>query len=323
MKRFLATIAFLTAVSLTLCSCCCSLPFTSRNYSLEEFPTEGVGSTPLLYKATDQDGDVVWLFGSIHVGTDDMYPLPAYVTDAFCEADGLAVECDIVAAESNILGLTNALTGMMYTDGSTIDEHINGALYAEAKAIMEENSIPATALNAYTPSFWSMMIDSFAYLQYDLDANLGIDMYLLKRAKNEDIPIHEIESVEEQYAMLGNFSEELQILLLEGSVQSYGDPESEEVLEDLVDAWAKGDEQELITMLTDDTSGMTAEEMRLYNEYNYAMMTARNELMTDFAENALIDGNELFICVGTAHVIGEDGIAEQLRDRGYTVETVS
>ena len=41
------------------------------------------GSTPLLYKATSENGGEVCLFGSIHVGNDDMYPLPDYVNNAY------------------------------------------------------------------------------------------------------------------------------------------------------------------------------------------------------------------------------------------------
>ena len=102
----------------------------------------------------------------------------------------------------------------------------------------------------------------------------------------------------------------------------HGDPEGEELLKELASAWAHGDEQALNDLLDDDTAGLTAEEMVLYEEYNNAMITDRNERMTDFAENALIDGNELFICVGAAHVIGDDGMAQQLRERGYRVEIV-
>ena len=321
MKRWLAALAILTAICVTMCSCCCSLPF-GKSYDLSHIPTEGSPSSPLLYKAIDGDGDAVWLFGSIHVGTDDMYPLPTYVTDAFDQADGLAVECDIVAAESDVIGLTNAMMKMAYADGSTIQDHIDPDLYADAAAILDANGIPADNLNSFTPSFWSTMIDSFAFLEYGMDAEKGIDTYLLKLAKNEKRDIYEIESVESQYAMLGGFSEDLQILLLEGSVESYGDPAGEDMLYELASVWARGDEQGLVDLLTDETTGMTAEEMVLYEEYNAAMMTDRNALMTDFAENALIDGNELFICVGAAHVVGDDGIAQQLRDRGYQVEIV-
>jgi uncharacterized protein YbaP (TraB family) len=44
--------------------------------------------------------------------------------------------------------------------------------------------------------------------------------------------------------------------------------------------------------------------------------------MTEYAEEALKSGKEIFICVGAAHVVGEGAMAEQLRDLGYTVEIV-
>ena len=52
--------------------------------------------------------------------------------------------------------------------------------------------------------------------------------------------------------------------------------------------------------------------------------TAVNSMiqMTDFAEKALKDGDSVFICVGTAHIVGEGAMVDLLRDRGYTVEIV-
>ena len=44
--------------------------------------------------------------------------------------------------------------------------------------------------------------------------------------------------------------------------------------------------------------------------------------MTDFAEDALASGDEVFICVGAAHVVGEGAMADLLAKRGYTVTLV-
>ena len=46
-------------------------------------------------------------------------------------------------------------------------------------------------------------------------------------------------------------------------------------------------------------------------------------LMADFTENALKSGEEVFVCVGAAHVIGVDSMIELLTDRGYTVERIT
>ena len=60
----------------------------------------------------------------------------------------------------------------------------------------------------------------------------------------------------------------------------------------------------------------------LYEEYNKAMIVDRNKGMTEYAEQALKSGKEIFICVGAAHVVGKGAMAEQLRDLGYTVEVI-
>ena len=70
---------------------------------------------------------------------------------------------------------------------------------------------------------------------------------------------------------------------------------------------------------TDESEGIPK---ALYDEYYKAMITDRNDNMTDYAVDALDSGEEVFICVGAAHVIGDGAIAENLRELGYTVEMV-
>ena len=61
----------------------------------------------------------------------------------------------------------------------------------------------------------------------------------------------------------------------------------------------------------------------LYDEYVKAMSTDRNVKMTETAKNYLSEGKTGFVVVGLAHVIGEGGIAEALRNEGYSVERIS
>lgn len=45
--------------------------------------------------------------------------------------------------------------------------------------------------------------------------------------------------------------------------------------------------------------------------------------MADFAEDAIASGQEVFICVGAAHVVGEGAMADLLAERGYNVELIT
>ena len=67
---------------------------------------------------------------------------------------------------------------------------------------------------------------------------------------------------------------------------------------------------------------MTAEEQALLEEYNLAMTGTRDVAMTDFAEQCLKDGEQVFLCVGAAHIVPDGAMVDLLLERGYTVTRV-
>jgi len=286
--------------------------------------TETDAAKPLLYKVTDADGNVVWLFGSIHVGREDYYPLPAYVLDAYEGADSLAVEADIIAFEKDVQQQVDALSCLVYRDRTTIKDHISQELYTKAVEVLKDLNTYMSALDLYCPAVWSSLIDSTLAEQLGSDANLGIDLHLLERAYTDKKQIIEIESAQFQYQMMADFSDELQAKLLEDSLEMYDNLElAKEDLNQLMDLWASGDEQAFAAYLASEDDDLTAEELPLYEEHNDAMIVRRNQSMTDYAENALKSGKEVFICVGAAHVVGNGAMAQLLAQRGYTVELIT
>ena len=280
-------------------------------------------SSPLLYKVTDTQGNTVWLFGSIHVGQDSFYPLPDYVMDAYNGADALAVEFDIVSYQQDMPAMIKDLQSMIYLDGTTIKDHIPQDLYDQCVEILQQNNSYNIMLDYYCPSFWSQTIDQLIMMQNGINMDLGIDLHFLNLAHEEGKTILDIESASFQYKMLAGFSDELQVMLLQESVDSYAEPEEYiQSVTEMMDIWQRGNESAFAAMISTDYDPLTEEEQLLFDEYNNAMTTQRNINMADFAEDALVNGQELFICVGAAHVIGEGGMADLLAQRGYTVEVV-
>ena len=68
--------------------------------------------------------------------------------------------------------------------------------------------------------------------------------------------------------------------------------------------------------------GATTEEKAYYEEYVEKMITERDKIMADGIKSYLKSGETVFVAVGLAHVIGENGIVDQLREAGYTVTSV-
>ena len=283
------------------------------------------GSNPLLYKVTDEDGDVVWLFGSIHVGTPEFYPLPDYVMNAFTQSEALAVEMDIIAAEKNPFALTEAMTQMIYMDQTTISDHITEELYTKAVEILTQEGLYMSLYDMYEPVIWWNLIDNSMLAHTELDANLGIDRYLIDQAYQSGKELLEVESARFQFDLLAGFSEELQIFLLEQAVASYEVlDEGVAELEAMAQLWASGDEAAFEAYLAqEDLEGLTEEELALYEEYSNALITSRNLSMTEYAEACLAEGKEVFICVGATHIVGEGAMAQLLEQAGYTVELIT
>ncbi len=278
---------------------------------------------PLLYKVTDDQGNSVWLFGSIHVGRDSYYPLPDYVLNAFDSADMLAVEFDIIAYEKNMQQQVEAMTYMVYRDGTTIKDHIPKDLYDRAVAVLKENDTYLSVLDSYCASMWSSLIESLAAEKLGAKTELGIDRHLLERAKDAGKEIDDIESAISQTKMLAGFSDELQIILLESALEMYANQDAARAdLKEMMDLWVSGDEEAFIQYLSDDDSAMSPEEKRLQQEYNQAMLTNRNLNMANYAISCMSSGKEVFICVGAAHVVGPVALVDLLSSWGYTVERV-
>ncbi len=335
MKKLLAlTLALLMVLTLVACGKDTKTKKNTKNETetVTATETEPVTETyaesqvtPLLYKVSDKDGDVVWLFGSIHVGIDEMYPLPGYVYKAFDNADYLALECDVVAVENDYNAVAELYALMVYTDGTTIKDHISEDLYEDAVEALEDAGQYNQFLDYYMPSMWSTILDQTTYDYFDFDMLKGVDRHLTERANDRGKEIVEIESNKAHYQMMADYSDPLQEMLLEESVYYYKDESVKEEINDAVTAWCAGDEEELrklLTMESAEDAGAEEDEVALYEEYVTAMITERDLLMTDFAEEALKNSEEAFIVVGDAHVLGNGGMVDQLRDRGYTVEAV-
>lgn len=312
MKRILSLAITFTLLVL-LCAC------EMQKVVVPEQKTEQC--TPLLYQVSDENGAVLYLFGSIHATDDRANPLPEYVMDAYTASDYLCVECDVYAATKDIAAQADLTKKFLCEPGKTTADYLDTELYEEAKAFLTEHGIYNALYDYYLPTMWFSLAENVMVSEAGLDAQDGIDMYFLRDAHKNDKEIREVESVEYQYDMMLGFSDELVELLLANSIRNLD--ESVSSLQALYEAWLHGETAELLGSSAEDTTGMSAEELSLYKEYEDALITERNRLMADKAEEYLAGGDTGFFVVGAAHIVGEGAVADLLSQRGYQVEVVT
>ncbi len=272
--------------------------------------------TPLLYKAVDKDGNIAWLLGAIHVGREEFYPLPDYVMNAFDSSKALAIECDTIDFE-------NVFEYMKYTDNTTIKDHIDEQLYDISTQILKENNILDEVDESCMPSVWSLYIDRLTYEKIGFEQKYGIDTYLTDLALENDKKVLEVEGDEIHGKVMAKLSDEVQEMKLISSVSKYSNRElAKQNLNSSLDMWAKGDEAEISAMINAEPLYESQEQKEFQEEYNKVMRDERNDQMNEFVKNVMKDEKEIFVCVGMAHIVGENGIVSQLKELGYTVEIV-
>ena len=56
--------------------------------------------------------------------------------------------------------------------------------------------------------------------------------------------------------------------------------------------------------------------------YNKKMITDRNKIMADAAIQYIKEGKNVFFVVGAAHMYGDDGVIQSLKNNGYVVTQI-
>lgn len=316
MKRWLALLAAVTVLAGVLLTGC------GRQGT---GPKQNTGEpTPLmLWEVTDEDNNKLYLMGSIHVGDETMIPLADPIEDAFAASDALAVECDVAAFNEDAeMQMDIAMKYGIYTDGTTVRDYLSEDVYNEAKRILQERDMYSDNYDYMRVHQWSSLVQSLAIEDSGLKSEYGVDLYLLNKAREVNKPIYEVESVEAQMQMMDGFSMELQEWMLEMNLDV--DLLAEQ-LKLTLEAWKNGDVEFLSETEAEEEGSepLTPEQEVLLAEYNQEMITDRNRLMADKAEEYLESGEVVFFTVGAGHMGGETGVVQLMEDKGYTVKRVN
>ena len=282
---------------------------------------------PLFYKVTGANGQQLWLLGTIHVGDNRTAFLHQQIVDAFNASSALAVEFDTLAFEQQA-SVDTSLQALLaniyyYTDGSTAADHLDSNLYQSAKDLMLASGSSNINAPYMKVAVWNSLLEDFYISQsHTLSSQKGVDLRLLRLAKTQNKQIIDIESGISQLNMLTGFSDAIQSNLLSSTVTT-GCTAYVQSVQELFELWCQGDEAALTAAIFPDNAELSAEELALYNQYNDVMITQRNTVMLNAAIAQLESGSTVFYAVGLAHVLGENGLVNGLRNAGYTVELVS
>jgi uncharacterized protein len=273
---------------------------------LEAAPRRGV-----LFEVRS-DKRTLYLFGTVHLGKLDFYPLNIAVTRALATSEYLAVEADI-SDEGSVAKEMAELA--MYSAADSLDKHISPALSERTQHVLEENKFAKETAMKMKPWMLGMTLTMLDIVKTGYSPVYGADLFLLGLAKEMHKPVVELESIHGQFELMDGLAASEQQAFLADTIDELESGKLRSELVEIINAWAKADSSELEAILKTQEASMTPNEKKIYAK----LITDRNATMTDRIEEFVRSSNQYFVAVGAMHLLGKDSIVARLKEKGYEV----
>jgi len=201
----------------------------------------------------------------------------------------------------------------MYGPGDSLTKHLSKETMAMLDDYCTKHNVPRAGMEQLKPWVVAVSIAALAWQQAGEDPALGIDMHFLNEIKPPQ-RVHELETLESQFAIFATATEEEQEQMLESTLKQ-GD-KIPDMIKRIQAAYISADPNALQKIMEEVTDmGSKSLTKKLLDDRNVTMATRLDEYLK---------GKEpIFVVVGAAHIIGDKGIAKMLRDKGYKVDQIT
>ena len=253
----------------------------------------------------------VYLYGTMHAGKPDWYPLPDDVERAFSDSDVLVVEADI----TNAAAMRKSADAMAYKPPDQLKDHVPADQYARMLKLLPRYQFTEGELAEVKP-FMAVSILVFAeWARSGFRPGAGVDDYLIRKAKSEEKPIAEIEGVETQVRLMDSLTEKEQLDIFKGTLDALEEDLTTAQIKGMVAAWQAGNPAALLKVAREYNDKVPGAA-----EFEDKFIWQRHPDMMKKIEGWLAERKHpYFIAVGALHLAGPKGLPELLRKAGYVV----
>ncbi len=288
----------------------------------------------LLWKI-DANNKTLYLLGSIHIATKDMYPIDTAIINAFEKSDVLGVEVNInnlnrVDLMSDMIDLTGESQELLPSDlKQKILKKFYTLLNDESDVCFDE--LNQDDLNEATQSIaylkpWGVALALEALkivaaingcgqdsTSETLQITQGIDQYFMDLADKNDKQIYEMETLERQIQVFKSLQDSNVIVPYLYAVLEDDDRDADkDNIVSMLSAWKNGDIKKIEKLLDTEYSSNKKVNKLLKNELIYK----RNNEMAARVERLITEDKTYFIVVGAGHLVGKGGIIDILDRTG-------
>jgi uncharacterized protein YbaP (TraB family) len=256
------------------------------------------------------------LYGTMHIGVPEFFPLEPRITGAIAGASTVALEVDPLADPARMM--VPVRQHAMYAPGSTDAASMPAALKVRLVPVLKRAGMSLEMTAPFKPWMVAVMLGIHEFVALGYNPNLSVDKHVAELARASKVPLLELETMDAQLALFGNLPLEQQWSMLEETVAMIESGRQRAEVEELTAAWRNGDQK----MLDAVALRMENDKSAAGKFFQKSLLEGRNGPMADKLEKLLKTQQNTVAAIGVLHLVGKQSVTEMLRARGLKVERV-
>jgi len=286
------------------------VPLAGRAEPQPENTTDVVQRSMFMW-SVEKDGRSISIIGSLHMATEDIYPLPSPMLKNFTAAERVLFEVNPLTMDEMFRKKLDEAGRL--PRGRKLKDEIPPDMKERLEGTLRRLDLPKNAADEFKPWFAALMISFSATARHHgdtLSMNHGIDRYFIRETRRSGKEMSGLETTDDQLALFTSLSEDLSLEFLDKTLRELD--ELGPLFNRMIDAWKNGDDDGLWEIVKESFDG--------YPEVYQEWLVERNRAWLISLEKLFEDDRRAFVVVGAAHMVGPDGLPELLKARGYNVE---
>ena len=253
--------------------------------------------------------ETIYLGGTVHLLRAQDYPLPLEYEKAYQNSNSIYFETDLQTLESPDMQ-KNIIDSLVYKNGKTLSNILSPSVYKALNEYAKSKGINLQQFDNFKPA---MILLSLTVLELKTMGitSQGVDKFYLTKSLTDKKHIGELESVQTHINYISSMGKGNENNLILQSLKDL--KETKKKFKEMLQAWRNGESQTIYKLFVADMKKYTP---KLYK----SILVERNNNWMPILKSLFKNNKTEFVLVGTAHLVGKNGLLEQFKSQGYKVE---
>ena len=250
-----------------------------------------------------------YFLGSLHVLTQDAYPLSAAIENAYSDSQKIVFETDIAAM--NDPGTQAKMLELgLYPEGQNLLQNLDTGTRQMLEKKLTEMGLPVEQFSRFKPWLMALTLTTVELQKLGFNPMYGVDVHFFNKATADGKEIGALEHVAFQLNLFGQMDKQNQNAFLNQTLKDLGIVS--DLAGDLVKFWKTGDAKKLHALLY--------KSFKDYPDLHNRLLIQRNKQWVEKIETLMQENKNILFVVGAGHLVGPQSVVDLLRKKGYKVK---